>query len=157
MNISKNKVYSIFFHINAAIITLLFLFCVNANAELAKRDTEEIRKIVREELVHVDKRFEQIDKRLEESRQDMNKRFDQMLNFMWMMAVIFSSITAATISFAIWDRRTMIRPFEVKVAQIEARIKDIEEKKLVTLIDSLREIAKSDNKVADALQKFNLL
>jgi len=57
----------------------------------------------------VDKRFEQIDKRFEQ----FGKQIDQLFNFLWIFAVIFTSITVTTIGFAIWDRRSMIRPFEI--------------------------------------------
>ena len=94
----------------------------------------------------VDKRFEQVD-----------KRFEQMIAFMWMLVVIFVGVTGSTIGFAIWDRRTMIRPFEVKTKEIEEKIKEMDEERLTKLIHSLREIAKVDSKVAEALKKFNLL
>ncbi len=52
----------------------------------------------------VDKRFEQVD-----------KRFEQVINFMWMLVAIFVGVTGATIGFAIWDRRSIIGPFETKL------------------------------------------
>ena len=105
----------------------------------------------------VDKRFEQVDKRISELREDMNRRFGQMITFMWMLVVIFVGMTGSTIGFAIWDRRTMIRPFEVKVKEIEEKIKEMDEGRLAKLIHSLKEIASVDSKVAEALKKFNLL
>lgn len=51
----------------------------------------------------------------------------------------------------------MIRPFELKTKEIEEKIKEIDEGKLTNLIYSLREMAKGDSKIADALRKFNLL
>jgi len=101
----------------------------------------------------LDKRFEQIDKRFEQ----FGKQIDQLFNFLWIFAVIFTSITVTTIGFAIWDRRSMIRPFEVKTKEIEERMKDLDEKKIKSLIESMRELAKVDSKVAEALKKFNLL
>jgi hypothetical protein len=53
----------------------------------------------------VEKRFEQIDKRFEQ----VGKQIDQLFNFLWIFAVIFTSITASTIGFAVWDRRSMMR------------------------------------------------
>jgi tetrahydromethanopterin S-methyltransferase subunit G len=94
----------------------------------------------------IDKRFEQIDKRFEQ----IDKRIGEIITFMWMLVVIFSSITAATIGFAIWDRRTMIRPFE-------ERIKKIEEEKIDRTISVLRLLAESDTRIAEALKRYNLL
>lgn len=68
----------------------------------------------------VDNRFEQVDKRFEELRMDMNKRFDQIITLMWILASVFGGIVAVTIGFAIWDRRTMIRPFEDKTRKLLA-------------------------------------
>ncbi len=42
---------------------------------------------------------------------DMNKRFDQITTFMWIIASVFGGIVAVTIGFAILDRRIMMRPF----------------------------------------------
>jgi len=87
----------------------------------------------------VDKRFEQIE-----------KRFDQIITFMWMIVGIFTAITASTIGFAIWDRRSMIRPFE-------SRVKELEEGKIDKVISSLRALAETDTKVAEVLRRYNLL
>ncbi len=135
-----------------------------ASGELTKKDIEEIRVVIKEEMQHVDKRIDQIDKRISELRDDMNKRFEQvdkrfeqMMNFMWILAAIFTGLVTATISFALWDRRTMIKPFERKVEEIENRIKDIDEVKLANLISSFKEVAKIDSNVANILKRFNLL
>ena len=94
----------------------------------------------------IDKRFEQIDKRFEQ----FGKQIDQLFNFLWIFAVIFTSITVTTIGFAIWDRRSMIRPFESKV-------KELEEGKIDKVISSLRALAETDARVAEALRRYNLL
>ncbi|MEW6687413.1 MAG: hypothetical protein AB1393_14610 [Candidatus Edwardsbacteria bacterium] len=87
----------------------------------------------------------------------MDKRIDQLFTFLWIITGIFTAITVSTISFAIWDRRSMIRPFELKTQAIEQRIKELDEGKLEKLILSLRDLAKVDSKVAEALKKFSLL
>jgi len=94
----------------------------------------------------IDKRFEQIDKRFEQ----FGKQIGQLFNFLWIFAVIFTSITVTTIGFAIWDRRSMIRPFESKV-------KELEEGKIDKVISSLRALAETDARVAEALRRYNLL
>src|SRR3972149_2565033 len=88
----------------------------------------------------VDKRFEQVD-----------KRFEQLFTFLWIISGIFTALTVFTIGFAIWDRRTMIRPFEAKTKELEEKIEEMDEKGLKSLINSLREIAKADSRVAEAL------
>ena len=110
-----------------------------------------------------EKRFDQVDKRFTELREDMNKRFeqvdkrfDQMFNFVWILATIFTAITAATIGFAVWDRRTMVRPFESKVEQIEDRIERIDKDAVGTIVRVLKEFAIMDVKMGDILKKFHL-
>mgnify|MGYP001583046730 CR=1 FL=1 len=100
----------------------------------------------------MNKRFEQIDKRFEQ----VDKRFEQMFNFVWILATIFTAITAATIGFAVWDRRTMVRPFESKVKQIEERIEGIDKDTVSTIVRVLKEFAIMDVKMGDILKKFHL-
>ncbi|MCS6796473.1 MAG: hypothetical protein NZ516_11000 [Raineya sp.] len=104
----------------------------------------------------IDKRFEQIDKRFEELRNDMNARFEQQMNFLWILTTIFITITAAALGFAWWDRRTMIRPFETKTKAMEEKI-ELNHQEIKNLVGTFRELAKSDNRVAEALKQFNLL
>jgi len=77
----------------------------------------------------VDKRFEQIELRISELREDMNKRFEELREDMnkrfeqvdqrfeamiqLMIAIIgaFAGLVVMSIGFAIWDKRSMIRPF----------------------------------------------
>ena len=160
-----------------AVSLIPFIFSFKATAKEVSFTLEDRDRLIRVETTirefkdAVDKRFEQIDKRIMDLRQDMNsrfqqidkrfelfdKRFEQTITFMWMLVVIFVGMTGATISFALWDRRTMIRPFEVKTKEIEEKITEMDVGKLANLISSLREIAKADMNVAKALRKFNLL
>ncbi|OIP92268.1 MAG: hypothetical protein AUK24_01845 [Syntrophaceae bacterium CG2_30_49_12] len=96
----------------------------------------------------IDKRFEQVDKRFEQ----VDKRFGDMFNFLYILAGIFTSLVAVVIGFGYWDRRTIIR---------EARREAIEfiekEGVLRRVLDALRELSLEDNRLANALRRFNLL
>ena len=100
----------------------------------------------------VDKRFEQMDKRIDDLREDMNKRFEQMMTFLWILAGIFTALVAAVIGFAYWDRRTIIR---------RAKEETMEEMKkeglLRSIIQVLKEMAPDNPKLAESLRKYNLL
>jgi len=102
-------------------------------------------------MEEIDKRFEQIDKRFVELREDMNNRFEDMFNFFYILSGIFTALVVVVIGFAYWDRRTMIR---------EARREAIEfmEKEgiLRRLMDALKDLAKDDDKMAEAFRKYNL-
>ena len=125
----------------------------------------------------IDKRFEQVDKRISELRQDINKRFEQVdkrfeqmdkrfeqINMRFetlqdlMIAIIgaFAAIVAVAIGFAIWDRHTMIRPFEYKVKEIDSRISD-EQNKIDRIIEVLRQLAKEDKRIEAILRNLSLL
>jgi hypothetical protein len=85
-----------------------------------------------------------------------------MMNYIIIMAVIFASMTGLTIGFALWDRRTMIRPFESKVKEIETTINKTQERldkaqKIdEEMISALREYAKKDRKFAEIIKGFNI-
>ena len=103
-------------------------------------------------MQQVDKRFEQVDKRIEDLREDMNKRFEQMMTFLWILAGIFTALVAAVIGFAYWDRRTIIRR-----AKEEAMEEMKKEGLLRSIIQVLKDIAPDNPKLAEALKKHNLL
>jgi DNA repair exonuclease SbcCD ATPase subunit len=142
---------------------ILIFFCIvsNSYSKEVPFTLEDRDRIIRIEtkLAEIDKRFEQIDKRFEQIDkrfEQIDKRFEQMMTFMWMLVVIFTGITGATVGFAIWDRKTMIRPFETKTKLIEDSLTNDQEK-LNTVIEALRSLAKTDEKVAEILKRFNLL
>jgi len=100
----------------------------------------------------IDKRFELMDKRITELREDMNKRFEQLFTFLWIITGIFTTLTASVIAFAWWDRRTIIRKAtEETVDYLE------KEGKLRKLIEALREKAKTDKELEAILKKYGLL
>jgi ABC-type bacteriocin/lantibiotic exporter with double-glycine peptidase domain len=103
-------------------------------------------------MQQVDKRFEQVDKRIEDLREDMNKRFEQMMTFLWILAGIFTALVAAVIGFAYWDRRTIIRR-----AKEEAMEEMKKEGLLRSIIQVLKEMAPDNPKLAESLRKYNLL
>jgi len=92
---------------------------------------------------------EDTSKQINQLREDMNAQFNRMV-------AIFTTLVIAIIGFAFWDRRTMIRPFETKVRKIEDEIAE-NRGTIHSLIDSLRALSKSDEKVAQVLKRFNLL
>ena len=129
---------------------------INQQLVIEKLSNIEARLLVVENtqqmiLREIDRRFEQVD-----------KRFSDMMNYIIIMAVVFASMTGLTIGFALWDRRTMIRPFESKVKEIESTINKTQErldkaqKTDDELISALREYAKKDRKFAEIIKGFNI-
>ena len=75
-----------------------------------------------------------------------------------MMAIVgaFAAIVAVAIGFAIWDRRTMVRPFEDEVKKIKTDIVS-DRKRLEALFEILRNYAKKHPDLADILKQFSIL
>ena len=109
---------------------------------------EEMREDMNKRFEQVDKRFEQVDKRFEQE----DKRFEEMINFLWMLVGIFTTLTAVVIGFAYWDRRTIIRKARdeaIETIEREGRLKEF--------IKALRAYALQDEKFASVLRSFGLL
>ena len=93
----------------------------------------------------IDRRFETIDRRFEA----IDRRFDQLNNLIIGIIGAFSAIVAVTIGFAIWDRRSMIRPFEDKVEELR--------KTDQKFLEILKILAREDKKLAEVLKSFGIL
>ena len=95
---------------------------------------------LREFKESIDKRFEQVDKRLE-----------FMQNLMIGMLAVFGSLCGVFVGLLLWDRKT----FKEKAK--EEAVKAVEEGKVKVILESLREYANVEPRLKDALKKFNLL
>jgi len=106
----------------------------------------------RELLIELKVKMGEMEKRFEQRFIQIDKRFEQMTSFFYILAGIFTSLVVAVIGFGYWDRRTIIR---------EARREAIEfiekEGMLRRALDALREFSGADSRLADALRRFNLL
>ena len=89
-------------------------------------------------------------------RQDMQAQFDRLYQLMLGLLGAFTALVVATIGFALWDRRTMVRPFEDKVKVIEAELGKNRER-LHSLLEALRSLGQNNKQVADVLRQFQLL
>gem|GEM_PF-198974 len=136
------------------------LIRMEATLQVFMQQTDKRFAELREDM---NKRFEEmradVNKRFEEMREDTNKRFEQidkriedLITFLWILAGIFTALVVAVIAFAYWDRRTIIRRAK------EEAIREMEEAgRWKTILEALRQVAVKDANVAEALRKFNLL
>ena len=108
-------------------------------------EVKQLREDMNKQFDRVDAQFDRID-----------KQFDRIVNIMLGIFGAFAAMCGGTIWFALWDRRTMIRPFEDKVKKIEDDISE-NRNKLHTLLEAFKTLSKTDEKVANILKKFNLL
>jgi chromosome segregation ATPase len=96
-----------------------------------------------------------MERQTQQLRDDMNTQFDRMFQLTLGILATFAAIVASTIGFAIWDRRTMIRPFETKVKEIEEELSQ-NRQRLHSFLEALQSLGQSDERVAEVLKKFNL-
>ncbi len=138
-------------------LCLLFLFSLSfaltpEEEKQLLKDVAEIKATLKVFMEQTDKRFEQVDKRFEE----VNHKIEMILVFMGILAGTFATITVVTIGFAIWDRRTMIRPFEDKFKKVEEELTE-NKAKMKDFLEALRKLAKRDEELAKFLKERNLL
>jgi len=96
-------------------------------------------------LRELDKRFEAMDKRFEA----IDVQFTRMTQ-------MFVALFLGTIGFALWDRRTMIRPFETKVKTMDEEIGKVKGQQ-EGVMEAFRLLGRRDAQVAEVLKRFNLL
>ena len=108
-------------------------------------EVKQLREDMNKQFERVDTQFDRID-----------NQFDRLVNIVLCIIGVFASMCGGTIWFALWDRRSMIRPFEDKVKKIEDNVAE-NRNKLHTLIEAFKTLSKTDEKVATILKKFNLL
>ena len=145
-------------------------------AALNQRIDDVNRRIddVNRRIDDLDKKFSQriddLDKKLNQRIDDVNRRIDDLtntVNNLFVLTITLSGIMATMIAglfgYIIWDRRTMMKPIQEKVEQLEKdfnRELDLHHDHgslPVRLIKALRELAKTDEKLATVLRSFSLL
>jgi len=126
---------------------------IKANAEAIKQlraDMNAQSKQLRSDMNAQSKQLRSdMNAQINQLRADMNTQFNRL-------AAIFTALVVATLGFAFWDRRTMIKPFETRMSQLEGEVIESKER-LGTLIESLRSLSKGDDRLAEVLRRFNLL
>jgi uncharacterized protein (UPF0210 family) len=131
-----------------ALLFLTFFILIGTYAHLFAKDIpytlEDRDRLIRIETTLKEFR-EYIDKRFE----DINKRLDQLINIFIGIVAAFAGIVAVTVGFAIWDRRTALKPVLRETKTLEDRLERIEK--------ALKEIAQTEQKVAEALKHTGLL
>jgi hypothetical protein len=128
------------------------LFCCLVLSPLAAAGQDGFTQADRDLLIRLSVRMDEMEKRMVDLREDMNKRFEQQTTFLWMIVGIFTAIAAANIGFAYWDRRTAVnraREETIQIIEKDGRLRDV--------IQALRNLAQDDPRVANVLRQFHLL
>lgn len=99
---------------------------------------------------------EDMNRQNQQLREDMDKQFARQFRLTLALLGAFSALVAAIIGFALWDRRTMIRPFERAVTSLTEEL-TTNRQRLEALLDALRALGQRNPEVASVLKQFNLL
>ena len=88
-------------------------------------------------------------------REDMNLQFTYQFRLTLALLGAFTVLVASTISFALWDRRTMMRPLEGRVKSLEDDFA-LNQPRAQALLEALRNLSQRDPELASVLKNFNL-
>ena len=112
----------------------------------------DLHKRIEETNASLSKRIDDTNRRIEEVNRSLNQRIDKLIDIMIGITVTFAGLVGAMMGLVFWDRKTLLekaKEMTIKEIEKEGRLKD--------LICALRKLAKTDQKLAEVLQQFNLL
>ena len=140
--------------ITTKIIAIFILIAISQFSYYAQDFNDEDRA----RMIRTETKVEELEKRMIERFEQVDKRFEENFTYIGYIIALFGTMFAATIAFALWDRRTMIKPFEIKIIEIESEIFKLKkEKNNGKILVALRDLAKTDIKLAEILKSHNLL
>ena len=120
-----------------------------------------------ERLTRVETRLDGLEEGIKQLREDINIQNQQLreaLNhqldrhFQLILGVLaaFTLMFVSILGFAIWDRRTLVRPFADKVNSLEDDL-STKGRRLDVILDALRSLGQRDERVAAILKRLHLL
>ena len=110
----------------------------------------------RDRLIRMEVTLEQFMKATDQRFEQVDQRFEQVdSRIQWQFGILISAMFIL-VGFILWDRRTFLKPFETKAKEIETII-ELKSTRMEKILSTLRELAKTDSKVAEALRTYNLL
>ena len=131
---------------------LFVIICSAVPALAAEGFTQKDRDMLIElkvKMGEIDNRFEQVD-----------KRFEEILTFLAILAGVFGSMVVAVFGFAYWDRRAILTKAREEVREMTKADRNLIEKNsllLTKLTEAMRRMADKSPDIREALQHSNLL
>ena len=93
---------------------------------------------------------------MQQLREDLNSQLDRHFQLILGVLGAFTLMFVSILGFAIWDRRTMVRPFADKMKSLEDDL-STKGRRLDVILDALRSLGQRDERVAAILKRLNLL
>ena len=115
---------------------------------------------------HTNQRFDDVNRRFDDVNrrfEDLNHRIDGLQNTMLVLFGAIITLIVALFGYIVWDRRTALRPLQDRLERLERDLqRDLELQhedgsRLTRLVKALREMAKTDENIAEVLRSFSLL
>ncbi len=112
--------------------------------ELNKR-IDDTNRHIDEVKTELNKRIDDTNRRIDEVNRSLNDRINKLIDIMSAITAVFGGLVVAMMGLVFWDRKTLI----------EKAVQRVEEKSC--LVAALRELAKTDKKLAEVMRSFGLL
>jgi hypothetical protein len=96
----------------------------------------------RDRIIRTEQKVEAVKTEMNARFESIDKRFDQLFNFLWAMIGIFTTMMVSIFGFAFWDRKLSLAP--------------VKKDNLKTL-NALREFAEHQPKLREILKNAGLL
>ncbi len=152
-------------------MTIMGLWPVPAPAvevapRISDREIIESLAVLKHGQVDINRRFEDVNRRFEDVNRrfdNLNHRIDGLRNTILVLFGAIITLIVALFGYIAWDRRTALRPLQDRLELLERDLyRDLELQheegsRLTRLIKALRQMAKTDEKIAEVLRSFHLL
>ena len=135
---------------------------IDQRFEAVDQRFEALQQQIDQRFVAVDQRFVAVDQRFVA----VDQRFEavgEQLDKIWTLMLVMIAGIFGLIGYIVWDRKTALRPVEQRLIALESefhrdlKIQHEDGSRLTRLVNVLREMAKSDEKLANVLRSFSLL
>jgi hypothetical protein len=140
-----------FFILNFSFFILFF-----TNISFSQSNPVSFTQEDRDRMIRSETKLDEKFKQAEDRSNQMQKQIDEVkADIKWYFGILIGAMFML-FGFILWDRRTFIKPFQTRVDDVEIELKK-EKGKTQSLTEALRELAKTDSKLAEILKMHNLL
>jgi hypothetical protein len=129
---------------------------MNITPMISQNDALTFTQQDRERMVRTELNTEVLQKQIDELKVLSSQNKSEIMNLLlWGFGIVFAGIFTL-VGFILWDRRTFIKPFQIRVDEVEKKLESGETQNQ-SMIKALRDLAKTDVKLAEILKSHNLL
>ncbi len=125
---------------------------VNKRIDDVNKRIDDMNKRINEVKAELSQRIDDTNKRIDDTNKridDTNRRIDKLIDLLVGIVAVFGGLVVAMIGLVFWDRKTLIdKAKEKTIEEIETSSR---------LLGVLKELAKTDEKLAQVMRTFGLL